>query len=60
LETIELRVPNQNIYTFFKMITLDFETALPLDALRQQVPSTISNGRPVSVNNWLVSDTFTT
>ena len=42
------------------MTTLNVETALSLDAVRQQVPSTVCNGCPVSVNDWIVPDTITT
>ena len=49
LETVVLRVPNQNFrHLVCLMTTLNVETVFSLDALRQQVPSTISNGRPVS------------
>ena len=42
------------------MTALNAETVLSLDALRQQVPSTVCNGRPVSVNDSLVADIFIT
>jgi hypothetical protein len=42
LETLGLRLPNLNLETSAcLMLTLNVESVLPLDSLRQQMPSTV-------------------
>ena len=64
-ETVGLRVPNRNIRDF-SLFNVDFKRRIRPSARCASAENAIDtdtdifNGRSVSVNRWLVSDTFNT
>jgi hypothetical protein len=56
-EVVDLRVPNRN-FRDFSLFNVDFICASAANAI--DTDADIFNGRSVSVNDWLLSDTVTT